>query len=577
MDDRLVTSADAPWRTRPLVPFTGAVGLVRGRRTRSPSLFAVTDQVVAQMRDGLAVHDASGRLVAWNPAAAAITGWSFDEVGGRFPAALPEGLVDLGAGRWVDVRHTRVQQDGRPVQVTLFADARQEVALREAYARLNDLVTSDPLTGLPNRLLAEDRLRLSVSLAKRDRRLVAVLFVDLDRFKLINDSLGHRAGDDVLKEVARRLRRSIRESDTAARVGGDEFVVLLHTMSHVEDAEHVAAELMRQLEAPFVLGGHEVYLAASVGIAVFPDHGEDPVSLLQAADLAMYRAKQEGGNLFRTYTPAMAELTRDRLMLATELHRAMRTDELEVHYQPQIDIDTGAVVGLEALVRWRHPQRGLMPPDRFLPVAEETGAIVDIDRYVLRSACAQLDRWTRGGVTVPMVSVNFSARTLATTDVMAMVSQALGDSRLAAGRLEVEVSEHVVADAEGDVQRKLAELRALGVQVAIDDFGTGYSSLGHLKRFPLDTIKLDRSFVADVTGQPRASDIAVLRAVVTMAGDLGLRCVAEGVETAAQRKVLRYLRCHLVQGYLYGKPVPPADLPLLLQRSTPPPILLAGG
>ena len=527
------------------------------------------------MRDGLAVHDGAGHLVAWNPAAAAITGWSMEEVGDRFPAGLPEGLVDLGAGRWVDVRHTQVQHEGEPLQVTLFADARQEVALREAYARLNDLVTTDPLTGLPNRVLAEDRLRLSVSLATRDRRAVGVLFVDLDRFKLINDTLGHRSGDDVLREVARRLRRSIRDSDTAARVGGDEFVVILHTLAHIEDADHVAGELLRQLEVPFVLGGHEVYIAASVGIAVFPEHGNDPVSLLQAADLAMYRAKRDGGNMFRTYTPALAELTRDRLMLATELHRALHGNELEVHYQPQIDIDTGSVVGLEALVRWRHPERGLVPPDRFLPVAEETGAIVDIDRFVLRTACAQMQQWRRGGVPVPMVSVNVSARTLASNEVATMVSDALGASHLAPDRLEIEVSEHVVADAEGDVERKLADLRDLGVQIAIDDFGTGYSSLGHLKRFPLDTIKLDRSFVADVTGQPRASDIAVLRAVVTMAGDLGLRCVAEGVETVAQRKVLRYLRCHLVQGFLYGRPVPASDLPWLIERASPPPIVLS--
>jgi diguanylate cyclase (GGDEF)-like protein len=544
------------------------VGFFRGRSVRTRSLFAVTEQVVEQMREGVAVHDRAGRLVAWNPAAVAITGWPMEEAVDRFPPRLPEGMIDLGGGRWVDVRHAHVPHDGAALLVTLFADARQEVALREACTRLDDLATSDPLTGLPNRVLAEDRLRLSVSLAVRDRRPVGVLFVDLDRFKLVNDTLGHRAGDDVLREVARRLRRGIRDSDTAARVGGDEFIVILHTLAREEDAEHVARELTRQLEAPFVLGGREVYVAASVGVAVFPDHGDDPVSLLQAADLAMYRAKRDGGNTYRAYTPALAEMTRDRLMLSTELHRALRTNELEVHYQPQIDIDTGRIVGLEALVRWRHPERGLMPPDRFLPVAEETGSIVEVDRFVLRTACAQMAQWWRAGVRVPMVSVNLSARTLAGDGVTTMVSEALVDAALPADRLEIEVSEHVVADSEGDVERKLGDLRDLGVQIAIDDFGTGYSSLGHLKRFPLDTIKLDRSFVADVTGQPRASDIAVLRAVVTMAGDLGLRCVAEGVETAAQRKVLRYLRCHLVQGYLYGEPVPAAELPWQVERGS---------
>jgi diguanylate cyclase (GGDEF)-like protein len=528
------------------------------------------------MRDGLAVHDEDGELVLWNPAAESITGWSMTAVGDRFPMTVPEGLVDLGNGCWVDIRHTLVELEGQPLVVTLFADAREQVALREAYARLDDLVTSDPLTGMPNRVHAVDRLALSVSLAARDERHMGLLFIDIDRFKLINDSMGHRAGDAVLEEVARRLRATVDASDTAARIGGDEFVVILHTIAERENAARAATDVLNALTAPYLVGDHEVYLGASIGVAVFPDDGDEPAAMLQAAELAMHQAKGEGGNALRAYDATMTAVTTERLLLGAALHRATARKELEVFYQPQIDIDSGSVVGAEALVRWRHPERGLLPPDRFLPLAEDDGAIVGIDRFVLRTACAQLRVWQAVGLPIPMVSVNLSARTVSLTDVAVLVQDALETTGLDPACLEIELSEHVVADVEGDVERKLGALRAMGVQVAIDDFGTGYSSLGHLKRFPLDTIKLDRSFVADVTGQPRASDLAVLRAVVTMAGDLGLRCVAEGVETIAQRKVLRYLRCHLVQGFLYGRALPAVELSELVERSFPgPPVVLA--
>jgi diguanylate cyclase len=511
------------------------------------------------MRDGLALHDATGRVVLWNPAAEAITGWRFEDVvrDGRFPADLDEGLVELDDGRWIDVRRFSVRRRGRSFTATLFTDARSQVSLREAYERLNDLVTADPLTGLPNRVLADDRLRLSVNLARRDDRPIAVLFVDLDRFKLINDTLGHPAGDEVLRQVADRLRGAIRESDTVARVGGDEFIVILHAINHARDAELVATAVLETLGKGFVLGEHEVFLGGSVGIAVFPEHGDEPSTLLSHADLAMYRAKAVGGNAYRLYAPVMSEQSREKLLIGGQLHRALDRHELVVHYQPQIDIDSGLVVGAEALVRWQHPTRGLVPPGLFLPVAEEDGSILEIDRWVLQTACAQTREWDRRGHRLPMVAVNVSARTMLHGDVVGMVAEALAASQLEPSRLELEVSEHVVAAPtdETGVDATLAELKGLGVQLAIDDFGTGYSSLGHLKRFPIDAIKLDRSFVVDVTGQPGPADIAVLRAVVAMAADLDLRCVAEGVETAAQRRVLKYLQCHLVQGHLYSRPV----------------------
>jgi diguanylate cyclase (GGDEF)-like protein len=549
------------------------------RRGGAPGL---AEELVTSMRDGLAVHDAEGRLVLWNPAAAAITGWAVDEVGDRFGPGLAEGLVELAPGRWIDVRRFTVRRRGRTFAATLFTDARHQVALRDAYGRLEDLVTTDALTGLPNRVLADDRLRLSVNVARRDERPVALLYVDLDRFKLVNDSLGHPAGDDLLRQIADRLRRAIRESDTVARVGGDEFVVILHAIAHADDAEVVAESIIAALAPPYVLGDQEVFLAGSVGIAVFPEHGDDPATLLSHADLAMYRAKAEGGNTYRFYAPVMSEQSRERLLIAGELHRALDRGELVLHYQPQIDIDSNQVVGAEALVRWQHPTRGLVPPALFLHVAEEDGSIVDIDRWVLTTACEQVRAWDASGAHLPMVAVNVSARTMLHGDVVGMVAAALEATGLEPARLELEVSEHVVASdvGRGDdvpVEQTLADLKALGVQLAIDDFGTGYSSLGHLKRFPIDAIKLDRSFVVDVTGRPGPADIAILRAVVTMAADLSLRCIAEGVETVAQRRVLKYLGCHLVQGYLYSRPLPAEELPSRLTAPDVPPVALAGG
>ena len=540
----------------------------------APSL---AEEVVAGMRDGLALQDETGRLVEWNPAAAAITGWSDEEAAEHLRDGLAEGLIELGSGRWVDVRHFAVSRRSQMFRATLFTDARHQVALREAYARLNELVTTDPLTGLPNRLLAEDRLRLSVTLAQRDARPIAVLFVDLDRFKLVNDTLGHAVGDDLLQQVATRLRSAIRESDTVARLGGDEFVVILHAITNARDAERVAQSVLDVMSAAFDLAGHEIFLGASIGIAVYPEHGDSSETLVSHADLAMYRAKADGGNGFCLYAPIMSEQSRERLLVAGDLRRAIDRHELVVHYQPQIDIDSGLVVGAEALVRWQHPNRGLVPPDLFLDVAEEDGSIVEIDRWVLRTACEQTRRWDEAGFRLPMVAVNLSARTMQHADVVGMVAEALTAARLSAGRLELEVSEHVVAADDPKIDQTLADLKSLGVQLAIDDFGVGYSSLGHIKRFPVDAIKLDRSFVVDVTGKPGPADMAVLRAVLAMADELDLRCIAEGVETVAQRRMLKFLQCHLVQGFLYSKAVPAEDFTLRLSGPVIPAVALAGG
>jgi diguanylate cyclase (GGDEF)-like protein len=532
--------------------------------------------VVDAMRDGLAIHDDAGTLVEWNPAAETITGWTREDAADRFPVDPVEGLTELGPGRWVEVRRFPIVRRGRTYRATLFTDARHQIALREAYARLNQLVTTDPLTGLPNRLLADDRLQLSVALAQRDARPIAVLFVDLDRFKLTNDTLGHQAGDELLRQVATRLRGAIRESDTVARVGGDEFIVILHALTHPVDAERVAASILEAVSRGFRLSGHDVFVGCSIGIAIYPEHGTDGTALVSHADLAMYRAKADGGNTFRLYSSVMSDQSRERLLIAGDLHRALERHELVVHYQPQIDIDSGMVVGAEALVRWQHPHRGLVPPGLFLGVAEDDGSIVDIDRWVLRTACDQVRRWDELGLHLPMVAVNLAPRTLK-ADVVGMVADALAATGLAPDRLELEVSEHVVADHEGDVDRTLSALKQLGVHLSIDDFGIGYSSLGHLKRFPIDAIKLDRSFVVDVTGQPGPTDIAVLRAVVSMATELNLRCIAEGVETVSQRRMLKFLQCHLVQGHLYSKAVSADELAGRLPGPVIPSVALAAG
>ncbi|MBW3668749.1 MAG: EAL domain-containing protein [Actinobacteria bacterium] len=425
----------------------------------------------------------------------------------------------------------------------------------------------DSLTGLPNQLLFEDRVAQALSQSGRSGERVGVLFIDLDRFKKVNDSLGHDFGNELLKQVAGRLLGAVRKGDTVARMGGDEFTLLLPGIRRDEDATLTAGKLLDAFRAPFRVADHELFITPSVGIALYPNDGLRYETLLKHADIAMYRAKARGGNGYELYGPRAGDAAYPRLALEADLHNAVDNDELRVVYQPIVDLATSAVVGVEALVRWQHRTLGVIRPDEFIPLAEEAGLVVAIDTWVLRTACEQARAWRDAGLGALRVSVNMSGRHLQHPRMAVTVIEAIRESGLDPAQLELEVTESVAVAETGDTREALDGLRELGVSIAIDDFGTGYSMLSRLRQFPLDTLKVDRSFVNEiVTAEDEAPIVA---ATIAMAHSLGLQVVAEGVETEAQLSYLRRHRCDLAQGYLLGRPQAAADVTALVAAATP--------
>jgi diguanylate cyclase (GGDEF)-like protein len=433
--------------------------------------------------------------------------------------------------------------------------------LEQANARLRHAATHDALTGLPNRVLLADRLRQAIARSSRHQMRFAVLVVDLDRFKAINDSLGHIAGDELLQEVARRLSALLRKEDSLARLGGDEFVLLIHEVSTPQDAEEVARKVLSQVASPVQLAGLDVHVSPSIGICLCPDDGVDSETLLQHADAAMYHAKKKGRNTYQFFAPAMNAFARERLELESGLRTALAQREFELHYQPKVDVATGRIESAEALIRWRHPKRGLIPPGGFIPLAEETGFIVQLGEWVLYEACRQARAWQSEGLHLRM-AVNLSARQFRQDGLIETVRGALAAARLEPRYLELELTESaVMQDAESSVQilRKLSDL---GLRISVDDFGTGYSSLSYLRRLPLDKLKIDRSFIREIVTS--RDDAEIVRAIVTLAHSLHLKVIAEGVETAEQLAFLRSLGCDQYQGYHCSPPLPAAQFIALL-------------
>src|SRR5882724_370668 len=433
--------------------------------------------------------------------------------------------------------------------------------LEQANARLRHAATHDALTGLPNRVLLADRLRQAIARSSRHQMRFAVLVVDLDRFKAINDSLGHIAGDELLQEVARRLSDLLRKEDTLARLGGDEFVLLIHEVSTPQDAEEVARKVLSQVALPVQLAGLDVHVSPSVGICLCPDDGVDSETLLQHADAAMYHAKKKGRNTYQFFAPAMNAFARERLELESGLRTALAQREFELHYQPKVDVATGRIESAEALIRWRHPKRGLIPPGGFIPLAEETGFIVQLGEWVLYEACRQARAWQAEGLHLRM-AVNLSARQFRQDSLIETVRGALTAARLEPRYLELELTESaVMQDAESSVQimRRLSDA---GLRISVDDFGTGYSSLSYLRRLPLDKLKIDRSFIREIVTS--RDDAEIVRAIVTLAHSLHLKVIAEGVETAEQLTFLRSLGCDQYQGFHCSPPLPPAQFIALL-------------
>jgi diguanylate cyclase (GGDEF)-like protein len=441
--------------------------------------------------------------------------------------------------------------------------------------RVNHMAFHDELTSLPNRLMLSQRLDQALSRHRRAGSQAAILFLDLDRFKVINDSLGHEIGDALLRQVADRLRAQSREGDTVARMGGDEFVVLIENYVDLADISARAERLVQQLSAPYVLGSKDCHVTVSIGVSVFPADGNDAQALLKAADVAMYRAKDTGRDGYLFYSAAMNVHTAERLELESDLRHALERHEFLLHYQPKVEVATGVITGTEALLRWNHPRRGLISPMEFIPLAEETGLIVPIGEWVLATACAQTKAWQDQGLPKLDVAVNLSARQFADPMLLPKLTNIIRRSGLEPSSLELEITESLVMSHGESAVAVLQKLKSIGVRIAIDDFGTGYSSLAYLKRFPIDTLKVDRSFIRDIPSD--SGDKQITRAIIALAHSLKLRVVAEGVETADQLTFLRSQRCDTVQGYHLYRPLPEAEVtPVLkfnlMRRDSPVPV-----
>ena len=532
--------------------------------------------------EGILITDADQRIISANAACEPITGYSPAELLGNRPNILRSGRHpdefyaemnrDLSRdGRWIgEIWNRRKDGEVYPQWTTITSvdDAGGQPrnyiasffdisARKEAEARIHFLAHHDALTGLPNRLLLQDRLNQALSAARRDGHHVAILFFDLDRFKLINDSLGHDFGDALLKEIARRLSVVVREGETVARLGGDEFVVVLPSVRHSEQASLVAGRILSTINAPMALRGQAFQVTASVGISTYPDDGLDSDTLLRNADTAMYHAKELGRNNFQFYTASLNAVVTERVQLENDMRRGLEQNEFIVHYQPQIDIRSGRVVGAEALVRWLHPVQGMISPARFVPVAEDSGLIVPLGEFVLREACHLAARWQHDLPHPVRIGVNISARQFAAGNLFETVASVLAEADLPPELLELEITESMLMERPDDAARLLEALSGLGVQLAIDDFGTGYSSLAYLRRFAIDRLKVDQSFIQDLSHDP--NDAAIVRAVISLAHTLNLEVIAEGVETDDHLRRLQDWGCFSVQGYLFSRPLPAAE------------------
>ncbi len=441
----------------------------------------------------------------------------------------------------------------------------QALRLEQANAELQHQATHDALTGLPNRLLFVDRLGREIAHAERDGHVFAVLVVDLDRFKVINDTLGHGPGDQLLIEIAHRLSSAIRSADTVARTGGDEFLLLLTDIREAPDAAVIATKIISELDKSVSIGGAEVHTSASIGISMYPADGPDSDTLVARADEAMYFAKQAGRNSFQFFSPGMSVFSRERLDLESDLRRALPMKQFEVHYQPKIDVATGRINSVEALLRWRHPTRGLVGPLEFIPIAEETGLMLSIGEWVLREACRQARQWQREGLPFLRISVNISPIHFRQSKFLEIVRSVLLDHDLEPQYLEIELTETTVMDHAESSVHILEELSRMGVIVSIDDFGTGYSSMSYLRRFPIDKLKIDRSFINDMTTNSDAASI--VKAIISLAHSLRLKVVAEGVETAEQLQELRDLGCDQFQGFYRSAAVLPSEIGDFAQRN----------
>lgn len=539
--------------------------------------------------EGIMVTDVSQRILSVNKAFTKITGYDAAEVIGQLPSLFKSGLHDpefyrdmnaaiVGNGHWIgELWNRRKSGENYPAWMSISGVHNKDGAITHYFAVFTDLTERknaekqiyrlayyDVLTGLPNRAMLHTLLRQSLVEAQRHGAHGAVMFVDLDRFKQINDTLGHSPGDFLLKEVARRLLECLRNEDIVTRIGGDEFVVALVDIAKREHASIVARKILTNLARPVQIHGHELRITASIGISIYPDDGDDAETLIRNADVAMYRAKQgDGHEGYLFYAPDMNRKALERLNLEGNLRRAMEQGELSLHYQPQMDLASGRMVGAEVLLRWNHPATGMISPAEFIPVAEETGLIIPIGEWILDTVCTRNKAWQDAGLPVVKLAVNISAKQFRPT-LAALVREILERHHLDPGLLELEITESMIMQNVDDVITMMNDFHLLGVKMSLDDFGTGYSSLSYLKRFPIDKLKIDQSFVRGVIQD--ANDTAITRAIISLAQNLGLRVIAEGVETLEQLNFLKSAGCEEIQGYYYSRPIPEAEFVKFLQE-----------
>ncbi len=537
--------------------------------------------VFESSREGIMVTDPQQRIIRVNPALCRLSGYSADELLGQSPALLrsvdrlPEAHHNIqqalhGKGYWQGETWNR-HKDGSEYPLLLSINAIRDdldnilhyvafhadiSGLKASEAKLEHMAHHDALTGLGNRLLLRIRLEHALSRAQREEAGLALLMLDLDHFKDINDSFGHAMGDALLKQIAERLGQRVRGTDTVSRLGGDEFTILIENLAHPDDAAKLAEDIAQLVEENIELpNGSEVAVGCSIGIALYPEHGSSMEELLQQADAALYRAKAEGRGHYQFFTERLTQEARQRIALETRLRRAIGNQELRLHFQPQIDTQSGRIFGAEALVRWQDPELGLMPPSDFIPLAEQSTLIVPLGDWVLQETCRQGRAWIDAGLPPLTLAVNVSSRQFHYGNLVDKVSAALSDSGFPAQYLELELTEGVLMQHRQEVNQTLRKIRALGVRIAVDDFGTGYSSLSYLKSFPLDTLKIDRSFVRDIPHHE--DDMAIAATIIAMAHTLRLKVLAEGVETPEQLAFLRGKGCDYYQGFLTSRPLPP--------------------
>ncbi len=560
---------------------TALVGVTRDitERYLVEEKLRLSAKVFESSGEGIIITDAAARILSVNRAFTEVTGYSVEEAIGRTPAILKSGRQEetFFCGMWHDISqqgywngeiwNRRKNGEDYPewLGISAVKDTNNRIThyvgifsdiseIKKNEAQIEFLAYHDPLTGLPNRLLARDRMELAMSSADRAGGKATLLFLDLDNFKTINDSLGHAVGDALLKAVADRLRGCLRDTDTLSRQGGDEFLIVLPEVSDSDAIAAVAEKILDRMAGLLHIDGHELSTSLSIGLAVYPDDGGDFETLFKKADTAMYQAKEAGRNSYRFHTEQMNADAVEHLRMRNGLRQALEKGEFVLHYQPQVNLASGAVIGAEALIRWHHPELGLVAPGRFIRVAEESGLIVPIGEWVLREACRQAAAWRRAGLPELVIAVNLSAVQFKRRNLEHSVAQALGDSGLDPALLELELTESILIQDTDKVLATVQRLKALGVKLSIDDFGTGYSSLSYLKRFNVDKLKIDQSFVRDMADDP--NDAAIIRAIIQMAKSLNLKTIAEGVEEQRTLDYLRLNHCDEAQGYHFARPLP---------------------